>query len=49
MWLGRPLERPRDKLIAIFDEKNLNFFRQLKFFPFMAIKTLDPSPHPGQH
>ncbi len=42
--LGRPLKRPRNKHIAIFDKKNIFKKFQLYFFQFLVIKTLDPDP-----
>ncbi len=45
-WIGRPLWRPRDELIAIFDQKkdNKNFPAAL-FFQFLVIKTPGPEPY----
>ncbi len=45
----RPLWRPKDKKIAIFDPKNLKKFYSCKFFQFLAITLdpeLDPDPDP---
>ncbi len=46
----RPLWRPKDKKIAILDQKNLKGFTAVKFFPIFGHQTLDseldPDPYP---
>jgi len=40
------MKAPRDKLIAIFEEKKYNkFVSALHFVQFLDHQTLDPGPH----
>jgi hypothetical protein len=48
LYFGRPLWRPRNKKIAIFDHKKRNLF-SYKSLQFSVIKTLDPEPDPDPH
>ncbi len=45
LLLGRPLWRPKDKEIVVFDRKKMYFLSAVNFFTFFVIKTLDPDPN----
>jgi hypothetical protein len=41
--------RPSEKLNAIFDPKNIDYFSAVTFFQFLVIKILDLELDPDSH